>query len=110
MMAGAGGAMAPAAGYGGGYGAGYPAAQPAPGAGIGGAVLGGVAGMAAGYGLAKMMEHGTDGSSHGSNLAGGSGYTPVEPATQPDYGSFDSGAGDDWDAADAGSGSDDDSW
>jgi hypothetical protein len=112
MMAGAGGSMAPAAGYGGGYGGAYPAAQPAPGGGIGvgGAVLGGVAGLAAGYGLAKMMEHGTDGSSHGSNLAGGSGYTPIEPASQPDYGSFDSGAGDNWDASDAGSGSDDDSW
>ena len=111
-MSGAGGAAVPAAtGYAPGYGAGYPGAQPARGAGIGGAVLGGVAGMAAGYGLAKMMEHGTDGSSHAGNVAGGgSGFTPIEPASQPDYGSFDSGAGDDWDAADAGSGSDDDSW
>jgi hypothetical protein len=110
-MSGVGGAAAPAAaGYAPGYGAGNPGVQPARGAGIGGAVLGGVAGMAAGYGLAKMMEHGEDRSSHGSNLAGGNGYTPIEPASQPDYGSFDAGAGDDWDAADAGSGSDDDSW
>ena len=111
-MSGVGGAAAPtAAGYAPGYGAGYPGAQPTRGAGIGGAVLGGVAGMAAGYGLAKMMEHGTDGSSHASNVAGGgSSFTPIEPASQPDYGSFDAGAGDDWDAADAGSGSDDDSW
>ncbi len=111
VMAGAGGAATPAAaGYAPGYGAGYPGAQPARGAGIGGAVLGGVAGMAAGYGLAKMMEHGEDRSSHAGNLAGGNGFTPIEPASQPDYGSFDAGAGDDWDNVDAGSGSDDDSW
>jgi tetratricopeptide (TPR) repeat protein len=112
LMAGAGGGMVPAAsgsGYAPGYGGGYPPAQPAAGAGIGGAVLGGVAGLAAGYGIAKMMEHG-DERSHGSNLAGeGSGFTPIAPS-QPDYGSFDAGAGDAWDNADAGSGSDDDSW
>ena len=109
MLAGAGGTLAPAAaGYGAGYGASYAPAQPAPGVGIGGAVLGGVAGLAAGYGLAKMMEDGEERASSGNALSGGSGSTPIEPMTQPDYGSFDAGSGSDWDAADTGS--DDDSW
>ena len=117
-MAGAGGAAMPgvgggappaAAGYAPGYGAGYPGAQPARGAGIGGAVLGGVAGMAAGYGLAKMLEHG-DERPQGGNPANESGFAPIAPVSQPDYGSFDSGAGDDWDNTDAGAGLDDDSW
>ena len=112
MMAGAGvgaGAVPAAAGYGPGYGAGVGGAQPAAGAGIGGAVLGGVAGLAAGYGLAKVFEHSGDNAR--GNAANQSGYTPIAPTEQADYGSFDSGAGDAWDSADAGgAGSDDDNW
>jgi len=109
-VAGAGGSMATAsAGYGS-YGGSYPAPQARSGAGMGGAVLGGVAGLAAGYGLAKMMEHGADHASSGSALSGAGGYTPIEPMRQPDFGNFDAGSGNDWDASDAGAGSDDDSW
>lgn len=110
MMAGAGvGAVPAAAGYGPGYGGGVGGAQPAAGAGIGGAVLGGVAGLAAGYGLAKVFEH--SGDNIRGSTANQSGVTPMAPAEQPDYGNFDSGAGDSWDSADAGgTGSDDDNW
>lgn len=108
-VAGAGGSMATAPAAYGRHGGPFPAPQASSGAGIGGAVLGGVAGLAAGYGLAKMMEHDADHASGGSALSAG-GYTPVEPMTQPDHGNFDAGSGNDWDAADAGPGADDDSW
>ncbi len=89
--------------------AGYGVPQQRPGMGIGGAVLGGVAGLAAGYGLAKAFEHG-DSSSHAAT-SGNSGLVPFEPAAQADYGNFDAGNGDSWEANDAGdAGSDGDSW
>ena len=100
-----------------GAGSAYPPAYPAPaqgggmGMGIGGAVLGGVAGLAAGYGLAKVLEHGSD--SGRSTNAGDNRFTPIEPAAPSDAGSFDAGNGDSWDAADSGSGdngSDDNAW
>ena len=89
--------------------AGYGIAQQRPGMGIGGAVLGGVAGLAAGYGLAKAFEHGDSGS-HAAT-PGSSGLMPIEPAAQADYGNFDAGNGESWDANDAGdAGSEGDSW
>ena len=99
------------AGAGSGYPQGYGAPAQGGGMGIGGAVLGGVAGLAAGYGLAKVLEHGSD--SGRSTNAGDNRFTPIEPAAPSDAGSFDAGNGDSWDAADSGSGdsgSDDSSW
>ena len=99
------------AGAGSAYPPGYGAPAQAGGMGIGGAVLGGVAGLAAGYGLAKVLEHGSD--SARSNNAGNNGYTPIDTAPPADAANFDAGSGDSWESADSGSddgGSDDSSW
>jgi hypothetical protein len=74
---------------------------------MGGAVLGGIAGLAAGYGLAKVLENGTD-SHRGQNSSDSSGFIPID--TNPSAGNdvFDAGAGDSWDSGD--SSSSDDNW
>jgi len=96
-----------------GYGTPYPAPYPAPsaGSGVAGAVVGGLAGVAAGYALSKALE----GHEHLSGT--GLGTHPMEDtglvrmdspaASDADFGSFDAGTGDDWDAS---SSSDNDSW
>jgi hypothetical protein len=76
-----------------------PYAPTAPGSGIGTAVMGGVAGMAAGYGLAKLMEH-----ENGQPVQVPGGVDPT--FTQQDYGDFDAGSGDSWDADDSSGGGD----
>lgn len=110
-------AGAPSApGYGGmnpqGYGPGYPpspAAGSGMGSGIGGAVVGGLAGVAAGYALSKALEgdHHSQSANAAQNPANDNGYVPFETSSQPDLGSFDSGAGTGWDDAGSDSGSDD---
>lgn len=108
----AGSAAAPGGyGYGPGYGApGYGGVpQQAPGSGIGGAVLGGIAGMAAGYGLAKVLEHGDESRPAHGNAAADDGFIPIDSGpSSADYGDFDAGTGDGWDAG--GSSSGDDNW
>lgn len=105
-----------APGYGPGYAPGYGAPMQG-GSGVGGAVLGGVAGLAAGYALSKALEgdhH--NGVSHDGSVAptgNTGGYVPFDAPAAPDFGSFDSGAGNGWDAPDASSGSGgggDDNW
>ena len=105
-----------APGYGQGYAPGYGAPMQG-GSGVGGAVLGGVAGLAAGYALSKALEgdhhNGVnhDGSAAPTGNTGG--YVPFDAPAAPDLGSFDSGAGNGWDAPDAGSdggGGSDDNW
>lgn len=81
---------------------GYGQVPPSGGSGMGGAVLGGLAGMAAGYGLAKVLEHGND-----QPLSTQGGRIIDMPPPQPDYGGFDAGTGDSWDAQDASAGGDD---
>lgn len=97
----------------GGVPAGYPPA-PGPvqgagtGSGVGSALLGGAAGLAAGYGLAKLLEE-RDGGSPSSNHAAVETSDLVDSTrSPPDYGAFDPGAGDSWDAG--GSSGGDDSW
>lgn len=81
-----------------------PYAPPAPaGSGIGTAVLGGVAGMAAGYGLARLLDHE---SGQPAQLPGESPAGVVPGFTPPDYGDFDAGTGDAWDAGDSFGGED----
>jgi len=78
-----------------------------------GAVVGGLAGVAAGYALSKALEgdHHATPSSIGMTPADNGGYVPFEaPVQQPDLGSFDAGSGSDWDGADSGGSSSDDSW
>jgi hypothetical protein len=79
-----------------------------------GAVVGGLAGVAAGYALSKALEgdHHTAGpsSSGASPVADNGGYVPFDTPAQPDLGSFDTGSGTDWDSADSGGSSSDDSW
>lgn len=116
----AGAAMAGGAAYGGpGYGQPYGQPYGGPvqggGSGVGGAVLGGLAGMAAGYGLAKVLEHGEEGTARSQSaspsVANDNGYIPIDSGSNSDYGAFDAGSGssDSWD--DGGSSSDsDDSW
>jgi len=98
-----------APGYGPGYAPGYGAPMQG-GSGVGGAVLGGVAGLAAGYALSKALE----GEHNSASMTGGpaptgnnGGYVPFDAPAAPDLGSFDPGAGNGWDAPDAGSGGDD---
>lgn len=102
-----------APGYGPGYAPGYGAPmQGGVGSGVGGAVLGGVAGLAAGYALSKALEgdHHTGVNHDGAPpSSSGNGYVPFDAPAEPDLGSFDSGSGNGWDAADAGGG-DDDNW
>jgi hypothetical protein len=99
-----GGAMAPAP-YGG-YGA-----QPQAGSGIGGAVLGGVAGLAAGYALSKAMEGGNTNAGQAQHApAANEGYVPFDTPPAPDMGSFDTGSGSGWDAADSGGGDSGGEW
>ena len=102
-----------APGYGPGYAPGYGAPMQG-GSGVGGAVLGGVAGLAAGYALSKALEgdHHNGVNHDGSAPSGNSGgYVPFDAPAAPDLGSFDSGAGNGWDAPDAGSGGGgDDNW
>jgi hypothetical protein len=76
-----------------------------------GAVVGGLAGVAAGYALSKALEgdHHTAPVSGATPAADNGGYVPFNTPTQPDFGSFDAGSGNDWDSADSG-GSSDDSW
>ena len=78
-----------------------------------GAVVGGLAGVAAGYALSKALEgdhHTAAPSSAGdASVASNGGYVPFDTPSQPDLGTFDAGAGNDWDSADSGGGSDD-SW
>ena len=105
-------ATAPGGGAGPGGGFGYGAASYSPpqasGSGVGGAVLGGIAGLAAGYGLAKVLENGTD-SHRTQNANDSNGFIPIEPNPSVDSGAFDAGAGDSWDTGDTSSSSDD-SW
>ena len=78
-----------------------------------GAVVGGLAGVAAGYALSKALEgdhHAAPASAGASTSAGNGGYVPFDTPAQPDLGSFDAGSGSDWDSADFGGGSSDDSW
>jgi len=110
-----GGAAYGGPGYGQPYGQPYGGPMAGSGSGVGGAVLGGLAGMAAGYGLAKVLEHGDEGSGRGQSAASAAsndnGYIPIASGSDTDYGSFDAGSGssDSWD--DGGSSSDsDDSW
>lgn len=64
--------------------------------------------MAAGYGLAKVLEHGDENRSAHS-VADDSGFIPIDSGNQSDdYGAFDAGSGDSWDAGD--SSSDDNNW
>jgi len=99
-------------GYGPGYAPGYGAPmQGGMGSGVGGAVLGGVAGLAAGYAISKALEgdHHNGSNRDGAAPSGNSGgYVPFDSPAAPDLGSFDSGAGNGWDAPDAGGG--DDNW
>ena len=102
----------------------YPAQQPygsaypgAPNSGTGstvkGAVIGGLAGVAAGYALSKVLEdnHPAAAATRSADTSNpGAGYTPSNALPDsPDFGSFDAGAGNDWDNADAGGSSSDDS-
>jgi hypothetical protein len=99
-----------------GYGTAYPAPYPAPssGSGVAGAVVGGLAGVAAGYALSKALE------GHDHPASAGLGQRTANPmedtglvrmdtpaSSGADFGSFDAGTGDDWDASPA---SDNDSW
>ncbi|MBL8484892.1 MAG: tetratricopeptide repeat protein [Rhodocyclaceae bacterium] len=86
------------------------AAGPAPaaGSGMGGAVLGGLAGLAAGYGLAKVLEHGSDAHAAGTNSSGSA--SPLDAPATDDYGAFDAGSGDSWDAGGGDAGGGDDNW
>ena len=100
-------------GPGAGYGSAYPAPAPATGSGVAGAVVGGLAGVAAGYALSKALE----GNDH-PNAGSASTARPADPmedvglvrmddrSASTDLGSFDAGAGDDWDAPSGG----DDNW
>ena len=102
----------PAAGYGNTYPAGYPAPAPTAGSGVAGAVVGGLAGVAAGYALSKALE------GHDHPATGTAASRPADPMEDVglvrmdgpddgrDLGSFDAGAGDDWNNA----GADNDSW
>ena len=83
-----------------GYGPGYGAPSRS-GSGIGGAVLGGVAGLAAGYALTKAFEGEHQSASNAAAASGADtgGYVPFDAPAQPTLGSFDGGAGDDWDAS-----------
>ena len=101
----------PAAGYGTVYGT--PSPAPGAGSGMAGAVVGGLAGVAAGYALSKALE-GQDHPAVSSHAAASRPADPMEEvglvrmdpaASGNDLGSFDAGAGDDWDASD-----DSDSW
>ena len=99
-----------------GYGNPYPASAPAPtaGSGVAGAVVGGLAGVAAGYALSRALE-GHDHPTSATNSALPRSTDPMEDVglvrmdtSDPgrDLGSFDTGAGDDWDSTS----SDNDSW
>lgn len=94
---------------GGGFGAGPGAYSPpqTAGSGMGGAVLGGIAGLAAGYGLAKVLENGTD-SHRTQNANDGNGFIPIDNTPSADNDVFDAGAGDSWDSGE--SSSSDDNW
>ena len=103
-----------APGYGPGYAPGYGAPmQGGVGSGVGGAVLGGVAGLAAGYAISKALEgeHHNGVNHDGSTATGNSGgYVPFDAPAAPDLGNFDAGAGNGWDAPDAGGDGGDDNW
>lgn len=90
-----------------GHGPGSYSPTQASGSGLGGAVLGGIAGMAAGYGLAKVLESGSD-DRHVQSANDNREFIPVDPSPQADYGAFDAGSGDSWDAGDGASS--DQSW
>ncbi|MBL8472209.1 MAG: tetratricopeptide repeat protein [Rhodocyclaceae bacterium] len=76
------------------------------GSGMGGAVLGGLAGLAAGYGLAKVLGHSDEAHAAGTNSGAGSYVPPLDAPASDDYGAFDAGSGDAWDAG----GGSDDNW
>ncbi|RLJ62134.1 tetratricopeptide repeat protein [Sulfurisoma sediminicola] len=84
-----------------GYGPGTPIQPQAAGSGLGGAMLGGIAGMAAGYGLAKVLESGSE-NQRIQPARDNSSFIPVDSSPQVDFGAFDAGSGDSWDSADAG--------
>jgi hypothetical protein len=101
-----------APGYGPSYAPGYGAPMQG-GSGVGGAMLGGVAGLAAGYAISKALEgdHHNGVNNDGAAPTGNSGsYVPFDTPAAPDLGSFDSGAGNGWDAPDAGGGGSDNNW
>lgn len=109
MGGGAAGTGSPVGSSGYGYGAaGYGVPQQTSGSGLGGAVLGGLAGMAAGYGLAKVLEHGDNDRPAHNNASADDGFIPIDSGSASvDYGDFDAGTGDGWDAGDLSSGGDD---
>lgn len=96
-----------------GYGNPYPSASPSAGSGVAGAVVGGLAGVAAGYALSKALEdhdrpapHSDSATPRPSSPMDDMGVVRLDNAPGQDLGSFDAGAGDNWDAPAA----DDDNW